>query len=98
MILANIDNYRPLERNCRHTGAGDLRSGLDVVRTLALGAKMVMIGRPWVYALIARQKRGVKEILEIFAKEARVAVTLSGCAHVEDINAKMLENRPSVSD
>lgn len=71
-----------------------VRSGLDVVRALALGAKMVMIGRPWVYALAARQKRGVKEILEIFAKEMRVAMALSGCARVEDINSRMLENRP----
>lgn len=71
-----------------------VRSGLDVVRALALGAKMVMIGRPWVYALAARQKRGVKELLEIFAKEMRVAMALSGCARVEDINSRMLENRP----
>lgn len=71
-----------------------VRSGLDMVRALALGAKMVMIGRPWVYALAARQKHGVKEILEIFAKEMRVAMALSGCARVEDINSRMLENRP----
>ena len=68
-----------------------VRSGLDVVRALALGARMVMIGRPWVYALAARQKRGVKEILEIFAKEMRVAMALSGCARVEDINLGTLE-------
>lgn len=74
-----------------------VRSGLDVVRALALGAKMVMIGRPWVYALAARQKRGVKEILEIFAKEMRVAMALSGCACVEDINSGMLE-RPGTPD
>ena len=32
----------------------DMRSGLDIVRVMTLGAKMVMIGRPWVYALAAR--------------------------------------------
>ncbi|PUA28990.1 MAG: alpha-hydroxy-acid oxidizing enzyme [Cellvibrio sp. 79] len=69
-----------------------VRSGLDIVRALALGAKMVMIGRPWVYALAARQKRGVKEILEIFAKEMRVAMALSGCSRVQDINIDMLDN------
>ncbi|WP_062063559.1 L-lactate dehydrogenase [Cellvibrio sp. OA-2007] len=68
-----------------------VRSGLDAVRALALGAKMVMIGRPWVYALAARQKRGVNEILDIFAKEMRVAMALSGCTKVADINASMLE-------
>lgn len=69
-----------------------VRSGLDIVRAIALGAKMVMIGRPWVYALAARQKRGVKEIIDIFAKEMRVAMALSGCTRVEDISASMLEN------
>lgn len=69
-----------------------VRSGLDIVRALALGAKMVMIGRPWVYALAARQKRGVKEILDIFAKEMRVAMALSGCSRVQDINIDMLDN------
>ncbi|WP_331353240.1 L-lactate dehydrogenase [Cellvibrio sp. UBA7671] len=69
-----------------------VRSGLDIVRAMALGAKMVMIGRPWVYALAARQKRGVKEVIDIFAKEMRVAMALSGCTRVEDISASMLEN------
>jgi len=68
-----------------------VRSGLDIVRAMALGAKMVMIGRPWVYALAARQKRGVKEVIDIFAKEMRVAMALSGCTRVEDINAALLE-------
>jgi L-lactate dehydrogenase (cytochrome) len=34
-----------------------IRSGLDAVRAIASGAEMVMIGRPWVYALAARQKK-----------------------------------------
>jgi len=73
-----------------------VRSGLDIVRAMALGAKMVMIGRPWVYALAARQKRGVKEVIDIFAKEMRVAMALSGCTGVENINAAMLENIPKL--
>ena len=62
-----------------------IRSGLDVVRALALGANFVMIGRPWVYALAARQKKGVREVLEIFKNEMRVAMALSGCTSVENI-------------
>lgn len=69
-----------------------VRSGLDIVRAMALGAKMVMIGRPWVYALAARQKRGVKEILDIFAKEMRVAMGLSGCTKLSDIKASIVAN------
>lgn len=68
-----------------------IRSGLDVVRALALGAKAVMIGRPWVYALAAKQKRGVSEILALFANEMRVAMALSGCTRIADINKSMLD-------
>jgi L-lactate dehydrogenase (cytochrome) len=68
-----------------------IRSGLDVVRALALGAKGVMIGRPWVYALAAKQKAGVSEILNLFANEMRVAMALSGCTRIEDINKSMIE-------
>lgn len=68
-----------------------IRSGLDVVRALALGAKAVMIGRPWVYALAAKQKAGVSEILNLFANEMRVAMALSGCTKIADINKAMIE-------
>ncbi|GGY73513.1 L-lactate dehydrogenase [Cellvibrio zantedeschiae] len=69
-----------------------IRSGLDVVRALALGAKAVMIGRPWVYALAARQKTGASEILQLFANEMRVAMALSGCTKISDINRDMIES------
>jgi len=62
-----------------------VRSGLDVVRALALGANFVMIGRPWVYALAARQKKGVSEVLDIFKNEMRVAMALSGCTSIENV-------------
>lgn len=68
-----------------------VRSGLDIVRALALGAKAVMIGRPWVYALAARQKAGVSEVLQMFANELRVAMALSGCTRIEDIQADKLD-------
>jgi L-lactate dehydrogenase (cytochrome) len=68
-----------------------VRSGLDIVRALALGASAVMIGRPWVYALAARQKAGVAELLTIFAQEMRVAMALSGCTQVQDISRDMVE-------
>ena len=68
-----------------------IRSGLDVVRALALGAKAVMIGRPWVYALAANQKAGVREMLNLFANEIRVAMALTGCTKIGDINKTILE-------
>jgi L-lactate dehydrogenase (cytochrome) len=68
-----------------------IRSGLDVVRALALGAKAVMVGRPWVYALAARQKAGVSEVLNLFGNEMRVAMALSGCTKIADINRSMVD-------
>lgn len=67
-----------------------VRSGLDILRALALGASAVMIGRPWVYALAARQKRGVKELLQIFENELRVAMALTGNTRIADIDRDIL--------
>ncbi|WP_297836381.1 FMN-dependent L-lactate dehydrogenase LldD [Pseudomonas sp.] len=67
-----------------------IRSGLDVVRMLALGAKSVLLGRSTVYALAADGQRGVENMLEIFAQEMRVAMTLTGVTSIEQIDASTL--------
>lgn len=67
-----------------------IRSGLDIVRSIALGADAVMIGRPWVYALAARKKQGVKDIISILENEMRVAMALCGCNSLADINKQIL--------
>jgi L-lactate dehydrogenase (cytochrome) len=67
-----------------------VRSGLDVVRMMALGADGVMIGRPWVFALAANGGAGVRQVLEIFAKEMRVAMALTGVTNVSDIDRSIL--------
>jgi len=66
---------------------GGVRSGLDVVRLLALGAKGVLIGRAWAYALAARGETGVTHVLELLAAEMRVAMALTGANRVDDIGA-----------
>ena len=68
-----------------------IRSGLDVVRMLALGADAAMIGRAYIYALAADGERGVKNLLDIFAKEMKVAMTLTGVKSVTQINNDCLE-------
>ena len=68
-----------------------IRSGLDVVRMLALGADAAMIGRAYIYALAADGERGVKNLLDIFAKEMKVAMTLTGVKTVAQINNDCLE-------
>lgn len=67
-----------------------VRSGLDVIRILALGAKGVLLGRPWLYALAAGGQQGVVQLLDIVAKEMRVAMTLIGAKHVAAIDGACL--------
>lgn len=67
-----------------------IRSGLDVVRMLALGAKGVLLGRAAVYALAAAGQSGVENLLDIFAKEMRVAMTLTGAKTVAEIDRSSL--------
>ncbi|MFN7106608.1 MAG: FMN-dependent L-lactate dehydrogenase LldD [Brevundimonas sp.] len=67
-----------------------VRNGLDVVRAIALGADAVMLGRAFVYALAAGGQAGVENLLDLFEKEMRVAMTLTGAKSVEGITRDML--------
>jgi L-lactate dehydrogenase (cytochrome) len=73
---------------------GGVRSGLDVVRMLALGAKGVLLGRAWAYALAARGEAGVTQMLTLIEAEMRVAMSLTGVRSVAEIDAGILA-RPS---
>ena len=70
---------------------GGIRSGVDVFRALALGAKGVLIGRPWVWALAAGGEQGLAELLQRWQHELRLAMTLAGVTRVVDIGAAHLE-------
>lgn len=70
---------------------GGVRTGLDVVRMLALGAKGVMIGRAWVYALGARGEAGVRHVLELMRAEMSIAMALTGCVRISEVTPDILE-------
>lgn len=72
---------------------GGIRSGLDVVRMLALGAKGVMLGRAWAYALGAEGQKGVAHLLELLADEMRVAMALTGVTDISEINQTIIAGR-----
>ncbi len=72
---------------------GGVRSGLDVVRMLALGAKGVLLGRAWAYALAAQGEAGVTKMLQLIEAEMRVAMALTGCSTIADINQSILTGR-----
>ena len=70
---------------------GGVRSGLDVVRMLALGADFVLLGRGWAYALAARGGAGVTHVLKLIEAEMRVAMALTACTSIDQINEQILE-------
>ena len=67
-----------------------IRNGLDVVRMLALGADATMLGRAFVYALGAAGRQGVENMLDIFKKEMKVAMTLTSNRTIADIKPDAL--------
>jgi L-lactate dehydrogenase (cytochrome) len=67
-----------------------VRSGLDVVRMLALGAQGVLLGRAWVYALAAAGQQGVADVLKLIEAEMRVAMALTGATDVASIDRRIL--------
>jgi L-lactate dehydrogenase (cytochrome) len=69
---------------------GGVRSGLDVVRMLALGAKGVLLGRAWVYALAAGGEAAVTHVLALMEAEMRVALSLTGCTRIRDVSEEIL--------
>jgi L-lactate dehydrogenase (cytochrome) len=69
---------------------GGVRSGLDVVRLLALGAKGVLLGRAWAYALAAGGEVGITKMLGIIEAEMRIAMALTGVTRVDEIDRTIL--------
>lgn len=67
-----------------------IRTGLDVVRMLALGADCTMIGRAYIYALAADGEAGVTNLLKLIESEMRVAMVLTGARTIADISPDLL--------
>ncbi|HHF3107712.1 FMN-dependent L-lactate dehydrogenase LldD [Vibrio diabolicus] len=71
-----------------------IRTGLDVVRMLALGADCTLLGRSFVYALAAQGGAGVENLLDLYDKEMRVAMTLTGAKSIADLSRDSLVKTP----
>jgi L-lactate dehydrogenase (cytochrome) len=72
-----------------HMDSG-IRSGQDVLKALALGAKGVMIGRAYVYGLGAMGQQGVTKALEVIHKELDTTMALCGKRDVKDVDRSIL--------
>lgn len=67
-----------------------IRRGTDVLKALALGAKAVLIGRPYAWALAADGEAGVSKILELLREELVSAMLASGCPNVASIDRSLV--------
>jgi L-lactate dehydrogenase (cytochrome) len=70
---------------------GGIRSGLDVLRALALGADGCLLGRAWAYALAAKGQAGVTQMLAILKAELSTAMALTGCSDVRKASRALLD-------
>lgn len=68
-----------------------IRSGQDILKARALGADMVLIGRPWVYANAARGEQGVRALLTIMQGEMRVSMALTGVNNLSEVDHQILD-------
>jgi L-lactate dehydrogenase (cytochrome) len=70
---------------------GGVRSGLDVLKALSLGARACLIGRAWAYALGAGGEAQVAKMLATLRSELAVAMILTGCANLRDAGRDLLD-------
>ncbi|HRO83147.1 MAG TPA: L-lactate dehydrogenase [Alicycliphilus denitrificans] len=70
---------------------GGVRGGVDIFKALALGARGVLVGRPWVWALAAQGEAGVRTLLAQWQRELLLAMTLAGVTRTADIGPRHLD-------
>ncbi|MEA2408843.1 MAG: lactate 2-monooxygenase [Thermoleophilaceae bacterium] len=71
-----------------------IRSGADIFKALALGARAVLLGRPHVYGLALAGEAGVREVLTNFIADFDLTMGLAGCRSVSEITAETLVPAP----
>jgi 4-hydroxymandelate oxidase len=69
---------------------GGIRRGTDILKCLALGAKAVLVGRPILWGLAVNGLSGVNHVLELLREELDIAMALSGCAKLADIDRSLV--------
>lgn len=69
---------------------GGIRRGTDILKALALGAKAVLLGRPVLWGLAVAGSAGVQHVLELLRDELDLAIALSGCATLRDVDPSLV--------
>ena len=89
--IATLDALPEIVSAMRGTGLdiivdGGIRRGTDVVKALALGAKMVLVGRPVLWGLAVDGEAGARAVLDLLRREFDTALALIGCPCASDLN------------
>ena len=71
---------------------GGIRRGTDILKALALGAKAVLVGRPILWGLAVAGSQGVQQVIELLRDELDLAMALTGCATVQDIDSSLIQS------
>jgi lactate 2-monooxygenase len=72
-----------------------IRSGADIAKALALGARAVLLGRPYAYGLAIAGENGVREVIRNILGEFDLTLALCGLAAASDLNRDCLEPQTS---
>lgn len=70
---------------------GGVRSGLDIVKVIAYGARAALIGRPWIWALAAQGESGLKGLLRIIKGELKVGMALTGSSTIAELGQDIID-------
>uniref|UniRef100_A0A671M1R2 (S)-2-hydroxy-acid oxidase n=2 Tax=Sinocyclocheilus anshuiensis TaxID=1608454 RepID=A0A671M1R2_9TELE len=76
---------------------GGVRKGTDVLKALALGAKAVFVGRPVLWVLACEGDKGVSNVLQILREELHLALALTGCRSLKEVNRSLLRRSELIS-
>ncbi len=87
-VLAKIANA--VEGRCELFVDGGIRRGTDILKALALGAKAVLLGRPVLWGLASGGTEGVLKVLDLIKSEFDLAMALSGCRDLAEIDSSLL--------
>ncbi len=69
---------------------GGVRSGQDIIKSLALGAKAAMIGRPWIWAIASKGQAGLESLLNTLLSELKTTMALTAATSVDRISSDIL--------
>jgi lactate 2-monooxygenase len=84
------DVVEAVDGRCEVLFDSGIRSGADALKALALGARAVLLGRPYIWGLALGGAEGVAEVLRSFLADLDLAMALSGYANIDEVDASAL--------